>query len=63
MSTITKALAWAAVIIGFAVAAASGLVENDVAQVMTITLPGLAWATIGNRVSTPCPLGRKAGGA
>ncbi len=58
MSKTMQAIAWAAVIIRFAIAAVSGWVENDMAQMMMITLPGLAWATIGNRASAPCPLTR-----
>ena len=64
MSTITKAIIWAAAIIIFAVVAAVGLVANDTARTMLIILPVLAWATIsGQRSCRLCLHSRKATGA
>lgn len=47
MNRIKKALIWAAVILGFALAASAGFVSDDLALVMLIILPVLAWLSIG----------------
>ena len=58
MTQIAKALIWAAAIILFAIASASGLVESETARTMMIVLPILAWAAIGGKSCLP----RRAGG-
>lgn len=64
MSTVTKAIIWAAAIIIFAILAATGLVEEDMARTMLIILPILAWTTISGQWSCRlCLRNRKENGA
>jgi len=51
------ALCWAAAIVGVGAAGAFGLIDKQMAQTLTITLPALAWMAITGRVS--CGRGRK----
>ncbi len=49
MTRITKALIWAAAIFALALANYLGVVADDVAQTMFVTLPVLAWLTISDQ--------------
>ena len=55
MSKITKALIWAAIIIGLAVANIFEFVADDTAQTLFIVLPLVAWMSIAGRdFYAPC---------
>jgi hypothetical protein len=47
MTQITKALIWAAVIIGIAAAGQAELIDREAAQSLTLVLPVLAVVTLG----------------
>ena len=60
MKKTTRALIWAAVILGLAVASAYGFVGHDVAQTLLIVLPLIAWLSITDRKGCgPCGPGRR----
>ncbi|QZH76088.1 MAG: hypothetical protein JY451_05890 [Erythrobacter sp.] len=63
MTTAAKALIWSAVIALYALAAATGWLDEDVARTMFIVLPVLMWTSIrASRGCAPCGLFRRAGG-
>lgn len=48
MTKITKALVWATVILGFALATSNGLIARETAEPMFLMLPVLAVLSLGN---------------
>ncbi len=58
MKKTTRALIWAAVILGLAVASMYDLVGHDTAQTLLIVLPVIAWLSITDRLGCgPCAAG------
>ena len=58
MASISKALCWAAAILGVAVAGAYGFIGESSTTTLLIVLPVVAWQALSGRMY--CPVGRKA---
>ncbi|RPF71799.1 hypothetical protein [Aurantiacibacter spongiae] len=53
MTTIRKALPWAAAMILLALGVRAGIVDRDAARTMFVILPALAWISISGRSCRP----------